>query len=801
MPNSSDLQNSIFDAVEAGDYDAVYEHLLNNADPNQRNAEGHTLLMMACAMGHADIVALLVGLPKVAIDAETEEGDTALHAAIVNGHDSIVKFLVKKNANVNLANSIGATPLHLAIEENNIELVKFLLSNGADPLATDKLGLTPFHTLIRGKKNIEILKELYKWTLGHEIKTKEGLTLLHYAAMMGRSEYVDHLIQLEPYNVNAKTPSGDTPLHYAIANGHIGIAKKLLAANANPYAQNDSYQTPSAFAQVKDQAELRALVDNDILKGQQWLIEFIQALGYPFQKKGICFGLAQMGTQAVLLEDTDTFYRRLHRISTIYQQAKIKAQLSPDANRNFILEIVDALPAEQRVDLYAFTDGIELYHRVSLYGNDKNYEGLFVPNQKIGVQDVSASAPLVSPAKLEGYDDAISFSGVYTAPELAMYFSSLRELTQTSTDFPFVISLLTTGHAINIHFDKVEGKWSLLNANNIPFRYFKTDEDMAKAVITSLRQFDSLDMKKFNAGSQEAYPVAMRTSIQVKNQHLPTAKNIFNIWTLKPSMQQMHQVTPRKAKIKCNDNASWLHIASESGDLKTVKQLIAAGADVNLKTKKRGHSPAYLALTAGHGLVGYALYRAGAKDVDLAGGSYFSRHRKKIIGYSLGATVVTAAFIAGSVLTFGGLPIVAAVAGVLGFIGLQGLAATGVSAGIFAVGAGLLGLASANLIGLSQDRNKRNEVSKYCEEKIKLLERSENSIVSNTDAQLAKAMGNYQATIRIDVNENVEEEKMVVAQAPKGKFSMKGFLRFFGDKKSEVVDKKVKSEVSAKFKV
>jgi ankyrin repeat protein len=62
---------------------------------------------------------------------------TPLLRAVSIGNQEMVRRLLEKGANPNLANLYGATPLGLAAENNNLAIVRLLLEYGADPSAAE----------------------------------------------------------------------------------------------------------------------------------------------------------------------------------------------------------------------------------------------------------------------------------------------------------------------------------------------------------------------------------------------------------------------------------------------------------------------------------------------------------------------------------------------------------------------------------------------------------------------------------------------------------------------------------------
>src|SRR3990167_612271 len=98
-------------------------------------------------------------------------------------------------------------------------------------------------------------------------------------------------------------------------------------------------------------------------QGQEWLIECMQKLGYQADPRGVCFGVAHMGMQAILAEEVDIFDKRWKDIYSI----------SPD---NFLQEIESlkekrkqqkGLAIDPLLNISPFFEGIELYHQPSKY--------------------------------------------------------------------------------------------------------------------------------------------------------------------------------------------------------------------------------------------------------------------------------------------------------------------------------------------------------------------------------------------------------------------------------------------------
>ncbi|MGQ0650972.1 MAG: ankyrin repeat domain-containing protein, partial [Betaproteobacteria bacterium] len=87
-------------AVEKGELHKVEDLLNRGMDPNTTDSSGHTMLMKAARLGHADVVMLLLAR-KASVARQTPSGDTALMHACLGGSLGIVRMLIDAGAAVN----------------------------------------------------------------------------------------------------------------------------------------------------------------------------------------------------------------------------------------------------------------------------------------------------------------------------------------------------------------------------------------------------------------------------------------------------------------------------------------------------------------------------------------------------------------------------------------------------------------------------------------------------------------------------------------------------------------------------
>ena len=107
--NSTDLWLS--QAAFTGDLKAVKRALADGADPNTKDPQsGSTVLVNASLMGHTKVVALLLE-NGADVNARSQDGGTALHAAAFLGRVETVKLLLDKGADRVLRNNMGGTAI------------------------------------------------------------------------------------------------------------------------------------------------------------------------------------------------------------------------------------------------------------------------------------------------------------------------------------------------------------------------------------------------------------------------------------------------------------------------------------------------------------------------------------------------------------------------------------------------------------------------------------------------------------------------------------------------------------------
>ncbi|HUU05466.1 MAG TPA: ankyrin repeat domain-containing protein, partial [Patescibacteria group bacterium] len=188
-------------------------------------------LFAAVAAGDKEKVVRFLNETKK-LDQRNESGYTPLHWAVLTNQEEIVSLFLSRGAEIQPTSTSGYTPLHDAVYGGNIKIVKLLIDHGADIYAADQLGKRPLDLAIeRGHAQIVPL-----------------LKPLHLAAESGDLIRVKNIVEKIPKSLNLKDERGWSPLHLAVKNGHLEIAKFLMDRGAEINARGVRGVTPLRMA-------------------------------------------------------------------------------------------------------------------------------------------------------------------------------------------------------------------------------------------------------------------------------------------------------------------------------------------------------------------------------------------------------------------------------------------------------------------------------------------------------------------------------------------------------------------------
>ncbi|XP_012697794.2 M-phase phosphoprotein 8 isoform X2 [Clupea harengus] len=145
-PISPISPSELREAVKSGDYMAVKLAVASNVDYNldQEDSSGMSLMMLAAAGGHDDILRLLIK-KGVKVNGRQKNGSTALMHAAEKNFLTTVAILLEAGCHVNTQTIGGETALMKACKRGNADVVRLLLEYGADCNILSKHKNTAMH--------------------------------------------------------------------------------------------------------------------------------------------------------------------------------------------------------------------------------------------------------------------------------------------------------------------------------------------------------------------------------------------------------------------------------------------------------------------------------------------------------------------------------------------------------------------------------------------------------------------------------------------------------------------------------
>ncbi|XP_065840990.1 serine/threonine-protein phosphatase 6 regulatory ankyrin repeat subunit B-like isoform X2 [Oscarella lobularis] len=232
-----DERTALYSAVARG-HRIIAEYLISECEANVNNEDhrGKTILMAACARGDESLVRLIVS-KGCHINARARDKRTALCYAATEGHGIIAAYLISEcGANVNERYEWGKTILMAACEGGDESLARSIVSKGFDVNARDEERTALYYATTYGRLQIAayLIRECGA-DVNERLEFRNGKNIL-ITACEGGDEDLARLVVSKGCDVNAKDRYENSALYYAVVNGRRKVAAYLITecgANVN----------------------------------------------------------------------------------------------------------------------------------------------------------------------------------------------------------------------------------------------------------------------------------------------------------------------------------------------------------------------------------------------------------------------------------------------------------------------------------------------------------------------------------------------------------------------------------------
>jgi ankyrin repeat protein len=209
--------------------------------------------MQAAKDGDVEALKRLAAEDPAVLVSPWSSGETPLMAALYRKHDAAVEWLAESGVPLDIfaAAALGRVDL----------LDPFVSSGRADIQAYSYDGWTPLHLAAFFGRRTAVERLM---TAGADLDavSRNALrnTPLHAAVAGGHVEVSLVLID-SGADVNAVDAGGHTPLHIAAEAGYVPVAKALLARGASAHVVDAEDRTPLSRAAVKGHTEIVDLIN------------------------------------------------------------------------------------------------------------------------------------------------------------------------------------------------------------------------------------------------------------------------------------------------------------------------------------------------------------------------------------------------------------------------------------------------------------------------------------------------------------------------------------------------------------
>lgn len=324
-----------------------------------------------------------------------------------------------------------------------------------------------------------------------------------------------------------------------------------------------------------------------------WLIKYMESLGYKDIADGVCLGLSYMGMHAMLLDELGAFVDRLQLIKDIFY------------NKNI------ALSNWQKSNILAFLDGVMLYQTF------QSSSAFCVMLDIIKARHINWKhvfdivKPIVFDKKQLNIYNIYKHAGCYQTKELFSFITVLEEhllklmLNKTvdlNCNNKIPVLLLCNKHAIVLGYNYVNNTWNIIDLGGLRTEVnwssdIKVSYDKQQIIYLIYMAFTGLHVAppkaNINIGIEIYLTGCSKTQVNIIKKQLHRSINKDHSWLI------INSIIKNKLGLTVVGE-TWLYSACFRGHYSIAKRLIMSKAEVDLAASKTGISPLLIAAQSGH---------------------------------------------------------------------------------------------------------------------------------------------------------------------------------------------------------
>jgi uncharacterized protein len=190
---SAGSYDDFFQAVRLDDAGTVRELLKRGFDPNTRDAQNQTGLLLAAREPSPKVALALVEFAQTDVEARNAKDESPLMLAALKGQQDLVARLIQRDADVNKP---GWAPLHYAATTGQVAIMQLLLENYAFIDAQSPNGTTPL-MMAAMYGSTAAVKLLLDEGADPMMKNALGLSALDFARRASRPDAIELLTAAE----------------------------------------------------------------------------------------------------------------------------------------------------------------------------------------------------------------------------------------------------------------------------------------------------------------------------------------------------------------------------------------------------------------------------------------------------------------------------------------------------------------------------------------------------------------------------------------------------------------------------